>query len=78
MQDWIGFIINIGFAVMLIPTLLDKQKPSLWTSVATGTLLAGLALGGSYHSIATEVLVFINAILWWILAVQRYVQADDK
>lgn len=69
-------VLSVGVWVLifsLLPTLFAKEKPALVTSLVTGTTLLvfavvylSLMLWGSAFSSA------VLAILWWILAFQKY------
>ncbi len=75
LEDWVGLLINLAFAVMLIPALADKQKPPLTTSLVTGLLLVALSVSGSYRAAAPAVAVFVAGCMWLVLAWQRYRQS---
>jgi len=72
-QDMVLMVGNIIFVISLFPSILTKNKPSIWTSILSAVVLyifvityISLSLWGS--AIAT----LIVSILWTILAIQKY------
>jgi len=75
-QDLVLAISVFAFNVALIPSVVGKQKPRMMTSVLTALFLVpevivffSLSLWYSFT------MALINALLWTVLAVQRYMQA---
>lgn len=81
MHHWQDIAISIGqlvLAAALVPSILSKDKPSLWTSITCGVVLALFAF--TYLTIAlwyAAVTTFISALLWILLAAQKLLQTKD-
>ena len=77
-MPWQDIVLTIGswiFIIALIPTLRDREKPQLSTSVVTGTVLLVYAfvyatLGLWISVVSTSAL----AIAWLVLALQKMKQ----
>lgn len=74
-HHWQDIVIAIGslvFAAALIPSVVSKDKPALWTSLMTGTVLivftATYASLDLWYATATTAL---TAVLWLVLAAQK-------
>lgn len=79
MQDYIFAVGGIVFLVSLIPSIRDKQKPALSTSLLTGGVLILFAL--TYASLRfwfAAITQSVTAVLWLVLAYQRLSQNKDK
>jgi len=72
---WQDFVLTIGsiiFIIALIPSVLSKDKPALFTSIITSSVLIVMAI--VYFSLSlyfTAVTTFITGILWGVLAFQK-------
>ena len=71
-QDYIFTIGSVFFAVGLVPSILGKHKPSLWTSFVTGFWLSVFAgvyvtLDLTFAAVSTGV----TALMWWTLFIQK-------
>ena len=72
-QDWIFSFGSGVFIFALFPSVLSKDKPALSTSIPTGGVLFCFAL--TYVTLElwlSAVVTFINALIWWIIAFQKY------
>lgn len=74
-QDYALGFVQAVFAVALIPSLLDRQKPALSTSVmnAGGMIIVTTVYFSLYLWISAWVATAV-AIQWVILGLQRYWQ----
>jgi len=79
MQHWQDIVLAIGsliLAVALVPSVLSTDKPAVWTSVTTGTVLVVFAITYGSLSLWYAVLTTsLAAILWIVLMVQKLLQA---
>ena len=81
MHHWQDIVIGIGsliFAAALVPSVLSKDKPALWTSITTGIVLA--VFTATYASLSLWYATFttsLAALLWIVLAVQKLTQPKD-
>ena len=72
---WQDLVLTIGgfaLSIALLPSITSKNKPSKYTSMFTGTILASFTvcyatLGLTMASIATA----STASLWFVLLIQR-------
>jgi hypothetical protein len=77
MAHWQDIVIAIGsliLAIGLIPSVLSKDKPSLWTSVITSLVLITFTI--AYASLALWYATFttaLAALLWIVLAAQKVI-----
>lgn len=78
MHHWQDIVLAIGslvFALALLPSVLGKDKPALWTSALTCLVLA--VFTATYASLSLWYATFtvvLTAILWGILAVQTFIK----
>lgn len=71
-QDIVFTVGNLIFAAALFPSIISKDKPSLYTSVPTGIVLFSFFIAFYTLSLTySAILTLINSILWSILAVQK-------
>ena len=71
-QDWVLTIGNIILGAALFPSILSRDKPAILTSLPTGTVLLTFSIAFSSLSLWTSaVAVFIVAVLWYILIIQK-------
>lgn len=82
MHNWQDIVLSISvlaFSVALLPSLLGKQKPRIATSLLTALfLLPEVIVFFSLSLWYSFAMALINAVLWFALAAQRYVQIKDK
>ena len=72
-QDIILTICQMTFVVALVPTILSKDKPSFSTSLINAIVLCiVVAVNITLRLYGFAVSVFILAIAWGILAVQKF------
>ena len=69
---------GLGFLLALIPSLLSPNKPSVWTSLATGSILvaytvAEISLGLPFAAATSAA----TASLWFVLAAQKGLQSEQ-
>jgi hypothetical protein len=75
MHNWQDIVLAIGsilFSIALIPSIISKEKPAVWTSITTALVLLTFAF--VYASLKLWYAMFtitINALFWVILAVQK-------
>jgi len=77
-QDIILAIGSLIFAFALLPSVLGKDKPALWTSVVTGTVLVIFAI--TYATLSlwyATITTALAAFLWIVLAIQKLSQTKD-
>ena len=72
---WQDFIIGIGqwfFAASIIPSIISRNKPSVWTSLPTAILLLIFSYAhftlGLYCSMVSSIVV---STMWVILFIQK-------
>lgn len=71
-QDWVFGVGAIIFAAALVPSILGKDKPSLATSIPTGTILMVYAFTQASLSLWFAAVTSVLAgVLWFTLAIQR-------
>ena len=81
MHHWQDIVIAIGsliFAAALVPSVLSKDKPALWTSITTGFVLA--VFTATYASLSLWYATFttsLAALLWIVLAIQQLTRPKD-
>jgi hypothetical protein len=78
MHHWQDIVLAIGsfvFALALIPSIISKDKPALWTSLLTGSVLFVFTVTYATLSLwyATVTTAF-SASLWVVLAIQKILQ----
>ena len=75
MHTWQDIVLAIGSLVLagaLIPSIASKDKPALWTSVVTGTVLAVFTVVyGSLSLWYATITTGITTLLWAALALQK-------
>jgi hypothetical protein len=75
-QDWVFGIGGFLFSLALIPTIRAKEKPSIASSVMTGSILTAYlmcyATLGLWIGFASGVL---TASAWFVLAIQKWQRA---
>ncbi|MFI5271109.1 MAG: hypothetical protein ACHQT9_03635 [Candidatus Saccharimonadales bacterium] len=75
MHHWQDIVLAIGsllFSVALVPSIISKEKPAVWTSITTTLVLLTFAV--VYASLKLWYATFtitINALFWTILAIQE-------
>ncbi|TAH33465.1 hypothetical protein EYC59_05030 [Candidatus Saccharibacteria bacterium] len=78
-QDVVLAISLLAFNLALVPSVVGKQKPRVATSLTTGLFivpqLVAFASIKLWYSFA---MAFINATLWFTLAVQRKSQLTGR
>ena len=78
MHHWQDITLAVGsliFAIALVPSIMSKDKPALWTSTVTGGVL--IVFTGTYASLSLWYATFttaLAAILWIVLALQKILQ----
>lgn len=72
-QDLVFVVGNIFFMIALIPSIKSKNKPSFYTSFASSIILLAFSFTlASLELWASAIVTLIVAVLWIILAVQKY------
>jgi uncharacterized membrane protein len=70
---------SIVFIFALLPSVLSKDKPALATSLATGIVLIVFALVYfSLHLWMAGVTNSITSLLWFILALQKFLSNKKR
>ncbi len=70
--DLIFFVGSLIFLVALIPSLSSADKPNVWTSLMTGSVLVTFSI--VYMSLEfyrSAIITFITALVWFALAIQK-------
>jgi hypothetical protein len=81
MHRWQDIVIAVGsliFALALLPSVLSKHKPALWTSAMTGIVLVVFTI--AYASLSlwyATVTTSLAALLWIVLAVQKITETKE-
>lgn len=79
---WQDVVFGVGtavFSIALIPTLRDKQKPALLTSIPTAVILYVFAITSSTLNLRFAMIMqLVSATIWSALAWQRYRQNQVK
>ena len=76
-QDIYLMVSSVLFAVALIPSILSKDKPALWTSTFTSILLLGTT--GAFFSLGLYLSAggcALTTIAWIILLWQKFKEGD--
>jgi len=71
-QDLVIFSGNVIFGIALIPSILSKDKPSLFTSCITSVVL--LMYGATFLTLEmaySSIMSTVNGFLWMILFFQQ-------
>lgn len=80
-MHWQEFVLATGqvvFIIALLPSILSKDKPEIWTSILTGTVALSIAITYTTMSLTTAaVSAFLNFVAWSILAIQKWRQAKQ-
>ena len=73
-QDFAISVVQVVFAVALVPTLLDKvHKPAVSTSLLNGFGMMTITIAYiSLHLWWSGAVSSIVCVQWWLLATQRY------
>ena len=77
-MNWQETILTLGqiiFIVALVPSILSKDKPQIWTSIITG--LVALSISITYLTLNipfAAISAFLNFVAWGVLAIQKYHQ----
>lgn len=74
-MNWQSALFTVGgviFTLALLPSLFGPHKPSIWSSILTGSILtlfslAYFTLGWIEPGCATA----STAVCWWLLAIQE-------
>ncbi len=73
-QDWVIMMVQIVFAISLLPTILHPtQKPTFSTAIMTVACICLMAL--VYATLTlwfATIMALVNGLLWAILGFQRY------
>jgi uncharacterized membrane protein YagU involved in acid resistance len=70
-QDYVILVIQVSFALSLIPSVLSDDKPAILTSMFNAILLVVLAIVFASLSLwSSSVATFSVAVLWTVLMVQ--------
>ena len=77
-MKWQQIVLALGqivFIIALIPSLVSKDKPEIWTSIITA--LVALSISITYFSMSIPIAAIsalLNFIFWSILAFQKLIQ----
>jgi hypothetical protein len=75
MHSWQDILLAVGslfLAAALLPSIFSKDKPALWTSLLTGSVLAVFTF--VYASLSLWYATFttgLTAVLWAVLSFQK-------
>lgn len=81
-MNWQDLVLTIGQIVLtiaLLPSVFSKDKPALKSSLIYGTVLIGFTL--TYLSLSlylTAASTGLISILWFVLAIQKYLASKKK
>ncbi|OGL31134.1 hypothetical protein A3F37_02015 [Candidatus Saccharibacteria bacterium RIFCSPHIGHO2_12_FULL_41_12] len=78
-QDYVFSLGSLVFTIALLPSVRSSDKPHIKTSIITAVVLTIFA--GAYFSMHfywSATVTFANAIIWYILFLQKYVQHTKK
>ncbi len=82
MHSWQDVVLAVSlcaFNIALVPSVAGKQKPRVATSLMTAVfILPQLVALASLHLWYSFTMAFINASLWFTLALQRHRQIRRK
>ena len=82
MSNWQDIVLAItvfAFNIALIPSVISSQKPRMLTSLTTGLfIIPQLVVFVSLSLWYAFVMALINCLLWFTLAMQRYIQMKKK
>ncbi len=82
MHRWQDFVLSAGslvFTIALVPSILGRHKPALFTSLLTASILAIYAfVYGTLSLWFTTFAVVLNCLAWSILALQKYREGHGK
>ncbi|MEO6761742.1 MAG: hypothetical protein ABI220_05245 [Candidatus Saccharimonadales bacterium] len=74
-MSWQEIVLAVGqvvFILALLPSILTKDKPEIWTSILTGTVALSISITYSTLSLkAAAISAFFNFVAWGILAFQK-------
>lgn len=74
-MTWQSIVLALGqilFIVALLPSILTKDKPEIWTSVLTGTVALSIAVTYlTLHIELASAMAFLNFVAWGVLAIQK-------
>jgi hypothetical protein len=74
-QDWILAFCVLNFNLGLIPSVISSHKPRFITSIWTATFVTvQTAVFADLHLWYATSMAAVNALLWWTLGTQRYLQ----
>lgn len=74
-MQWQEIVLTVGqivFILALLPSILSKDKPEIWTCIMTG--LVALSISVTYVTLNipfAAVSAFLNFVAWSILAIQK-------
>jgi 4-hydroxybenzoate polyprenyltransferase len=78
-QDPVLFICQIIFTLSLLPSVFGKEKPAFLTSIITFLTLTVLVFTQyTLHLYFGAAGAFTTAVLWFILAYQKYKKREDR
>lgn len=70
-QDWVLTLGQVIFIIALIPTILNKQKPALLTSITSAVVLIFIAaVYISFTLWFAALTTILTSIMWFVLALQ--------
>lgn len=74
-MTWQEIVLALGqilFLIALIPSIVTKDKPEIWTSVMTGAVALSISITYlTLHIKLAAVMAFLNFVAWGILAIQK-------
>jgi len=71
-QDIALSIIGFSFSFALIPSIMSKHKPAMWSCLLTASgLTAMVIVFGTMGLWLTVIANSLSALAWWILLFQR-------
>ena len=78
-MTWQEVVLAVGqivFIIALLPSILSKDKPEIWTSIMTGAVALSISITYlTLHIKLAAIMAFLNFVAWSILAIQKVRQS---
>ncbi|MGH7195981.1 MAG: hypothetical protein ACREGA_04350 [Candidatus Saccharimonadales bacterium] len=74
-MTWQSIVLALGqvvFIIALLPSILTKDKPEIWTAIMTGTVALSISITYLTLNIKlASIMAFLNFVAWSVLAIQK-------